>query len=880
MRRIFLVILAIAIVLVGAVIAATFLIPGEVYKQKIEEAAENALQRDVTLAGDVKLGIFPRIQATVGSAQIANPEGFGDQPFAEMSELRAVVKLWPLLSRRVEIDEFVLADPTIRLVQLEDGTNNWTFVTDEAATPDEKPADDQASKDFAATLGDVRLINGSVSYEDRAAGQTHDLKDLNIVIGMDDLTSPLSFKGDGVADDLPFSLDIKVGALQDIIENQPTSIDGSFTTDLLSASINGKMTLGEVVALDLDFDTNAPNITKLAGFAGVEDLPFAQALGALKASGHASGAMDNLTIKLDNFSHSEGMFSAKGAGTVKLTDVINTDLTLDIVAEDLQKLADVAEIELPAKSALGRASFSTAVTGVMDNLQFSNMKFSHKSDLLTIGFDGRAGLKLPEGGDPQLTFSGPFNIAAPRLRALATSAAVELPAGDTIYRSFSMSGAASGSLTQIKVSDAVVNFDDITGKGTMALDLTPDQPLSVTGNLTTGKIDATPYAVASGAVKEESQAKKSTGWENTPLELAFLNDVQVDVGLAIEALKFQVLDFGKTRARLTVENGVLVGNLEETNFYGGIGGAKVTARTKNGVPTFDVNLDIDNVSFQPFLGALAQLNLIQGDGQLKLSFTGQGATMADLMKTLSGSANVVIDDGAIQGIDLNKFQTLSLDSFVSGNWKSFLSQDASTEVKNFSSSFGIQNGVATSKGFVFKTDDLRIPGAIKLDIGGRNLGLSLTPTDPSGKKGLNGEFPPLTLTGPWGGGLKLGIDQSWVQTKLKAAAGDAIKNELGKQLGGSDLGKIVNGESGSMEDAAKNAAGDALRDALGIKTPKPTPTPTPTPANDNSTTDQDAAPEVEPAPEATPSPTPTETEMSDEERAKQKLKEELNKLFK
>ena len=52
MRRIFLVILAIAIVLVGAVIAATFLIPGEVYKQKIEEAAENALQRDVTLEQD------------------------------------------------------------------------------------------------------------------------------------------------------------------------------------------------------------------------------------------------------------------------------------------------------------------------------------------------------------------------------------------------------------------------------------------------------------------------------------------------------------------------------------------------------------------------------------------------------------------------------------------------------------------------------------------------------------------------------------------------------------------------------------------------------------------------------------------------------------
>lgn len=866
MRKVVMIGLLIFILLIAAVIAAPFLVPSSVYRQKIEEAAESALGRNVTISEDVHLRVFPRIEARTGAARIDNPEGFADDAFAEMSELRAAVKLLPLFARRVEIDEFVLVDPAIRLIKLQNGADNWTFTDNGAA----KPADGQAPQDggggFTASLGDVRLVNGAVSFKDEQTGQSHSLEKLNITIGMQAPDEPLTLDGDGVVDGKTFDLDIVMTTLDSMISNQATQVKGRFTTDLISASIDGDATMGEAIALSMNFDADAPSIIELAKFAKVEDLPLAEALGAIKARGRVDGVVGDLKLTLDEFAHTGGLFAASGSGTVGVSETVTTDLEVEVSASDLKRIASLVEMELPARDALGAVKFSTSVSGPLDKLAFNGMSFTHDSDLLKASFNGSASFSQAAAGDPEISFSGPFSIEAPKLRALASTADVELPEGD-VYRAFSLEGTADGSLTEIKVSEARIAFDDIMATGDMSLAMPAEKPISVTGQLNTGEIDATPYAVASGAVKEEKEARTAVQWEETPLELAFLDGVNVDVGVAAEGLKFQFLDFGRTAMTLRVQNGKLVAALEETQFYNGVGDAMITADTVDGVPTFALEADLNGVNVQPFLGALAQMNMIQGDGRIKVSFSGQGRTMADLMSSLSGAASVAVAEGALQGIDFDQLEQLSVESFVSGEWRNALSQNASTDVKDFASTFAINNGVASSKDFIFKTDDLRIPGQITLDMGKRSLGLTLAPSSSDTSVGLKGELPPITLTGPWGGDLKLGIDQSWIQTKLKAAASDALREEVGKQLGG-DLGGVLSNKDATVEDAAKDAAKGALRDALGLGEPANVKTPTPTAA-------QTPAANVTPTPTPTPSPSPT----SLEDLAKDKLKKELGNLF-
>ena len=859
MRRLFLIGTIFFIVLLAALFAIPHLVPSSVYRDQMEQAAESALGRDVDISDTVSLRVLPRIEARAGASSISNPDGFGDEPFAEMGELRAAVKLWPLISKRVEIDEFVLVDPNIRLVQKKNGENNWTFKSDESDSASDQDAGSSGAGGFTARLGDIRLINGAISYRDEVEGVEHELEKLDISVGMASLDSILSIEGDGELNAKPFAIDMEINSLDELLQGETTSISGDFKTDILSANLLGTITLSDPLSMSLDFDAEVPSIQSIAEFAKIEDLPAASALGSVHMQGQAVGAIGDLTLTLKELKHSGGLFDADGTGVVVIADRLTTDLELDASVKDLQKIASELDVDLPAIEALGSARFSTSVEGPIENLTFSNMSFNHESSLLNAEFSGEAKFTSPSNGaNPIISITGPFSVSAPNIRSLAKAAEIELPKGDDIYQSFSLSGDAKGDLTSISVSNAELAFDDISAAGDVTLKLIPNEPVKLSGTLRTSAIDGTPYAVASGAIKDEKEAREATDWQDTPIELAFLEGLEAEIRVVAEALKFQLLDFGETELDLTVRNGALVADLVRTQFYNGVGDAKITANTVNGVPQLGLSADLNGVNFEPFLGALTQMNLVNGNGRLQVSFSGEGATMVDLMGSLSGSANVSIDDGAIQGVNFSKLESLSLESFLSGEWRNALSQDASTEVKDFSSSFSIKDGVARSRDFVFKTDQMRIPGQLNLDLGNRALGLTLTPTSGNKSIGLNGELPPISLSGPWGGDMKLGIDQSWVETKLRQAATDALQDEIGKQLGDTDLGGIISGD--------ENAVADALGNILGVKT-DPTPSPTSTPE-----------PEETPEDEATPTPTPSPTSLED--LAKERLNKELGDIFK
>ena len=126
MSRLLRFLLILIVLLVGLAIAVPMLIPAETYRDRVASEASTALGREVTLAGDMQLMILPRVEIRAGDVTIANADGFGSAPMAEMSELRVGIALMPLFSRSVEVEEFVLVDPVIRLSS-NAGGNNWTF---------------------------------------------------------------------------------------------------------------------------------------------------------------------------------------------------------------------------------------------------------------------------------------------------------------------------------------------------------------------------------------------------------------------------------------------------------------------------------------------------------------------------------------------------------------------------------------------------------------------------------------------------------------------------------------------------------------------------------------------------------------------------------
>ena len=946
MRRLLIGLVALIVIVVAGLLIAPSFIPASTYTPKIEAAAEEALGREVALSDDISIQLFPRIQAITGEAIIANPEGFGEASFAQMDQFRVAVKLLPLLTGKIVVDELILVDPQINLVQLENGENNWTFPTSDAAT---EAGDDEETGStptgLSASLGDVRLTNGLIVFEDKQNDQLHRLEDLDIVVRMDQLNAPLRISGDGIANDLAFDLTAEIANLQALLDGETSQLDAQFKTDILEAKVSGDAVLSDTPIINLNFESRVPQILELANFAGMDELPFADALGTLSAKGEVKGPLDRLNVSLEQLTHASslidaslngglvvgekisldlefsadlqdaqrlvemaeiadmpfgpalgrasaqgsvigllgekldisltelshdgGLFSAKASGSAVLTETVSTDLSAQVNVADAKPILNLLDMKIPGSEALGALNFSTNVSGPLEMLQFSDMKFDHKSSLLDIGFEGAATVS------EEVKFTGQFSIEAQDLKALARTAEIELPDGD-VYRSLSLKGEANGGLEAVALRNAELTFDDIITTGSMALDLSSEIP-SITGALRSNRIDATPYAVASNAAQPKDKARESSDWQTTPLDLSPLSAVEMDLDIAVEGLGFQFLEMGASLLELELKNGLLTANLRETSLYGGSGAVLITANSTASVPTFDIDANLSNVGFAPFLGALSNFNKVDGDGALKISLSGSGNTISDLMSSLTGGGAFNLDKGLIEGVDINALSKLSMDSLLSPSLPAAFGADKQTSFDAFSAEFSVDAGKAATRDFVFSTGEVDIPGQATLDLGQRKYGLSLFPKANDEAAGWQGFLPPIRIASDWNASPSINLDGQWLQEKLTAAATEAAKNEVRNAIAG-ELG-LPSGSDVLNEDTQKDAAIGLITGALGLggNTEEEVEDATETEASASSATSATPAnAESELSPEPTPSPTESK---SLEEVAKEKAEDELKKAL-
>ena len=142
------VLLAVAI----GIIAATF--DPNSYKPQIIQLAKDRTGRTLTIDGDIKLKIFPKLGAQVG--KVALSERGSDKEFARLEAAQVYLALLPLLSKQVVVDEVRVDGLRASLVKFKDGTTNFADLGEEGAAPGAKPQERQAHPGATAAAGSVR----------------------------------------------------------------------------------------------------------------------------------------------------------------------------------------------------------------------------------------------------------------------------------------------------------------------------------------------------------------------------------------------------------------------------------------------------------------------------------------------------------------------------------------------------------------------------------------------------------------------------------------------------------------------------------------------------------------------------------------------------
>ena len=333
MKKLLIGIIALVVIVIAAAVIVPFFIPLDLVKEKIIAGAEDATGRKLTIAGDFDLSILPRVKVKAGDVTFANAPGGKQANMLELAELEVGLSLLPLLSGTVELTSFVLVDPVINLEVDANGRPNWQFEENESAddagdkseksdsdNDDDGDGDGGSNRLSEVSLGDVRLVNGTVRFSDAQTGTSQEIKSINVAITLPSLDQAMNAAGSLAWNGETIELKLQVDEPRALMEGASTGVQTSIKAAPVSLDYKGTVTNAKPAAVAGDITLDVPSIRKLAAWAGQ---PIETAGGGLEALS-IKGALDmagksiafkGAEISIDNM-NAKGDFEIDTGGRV------------------------------------------------------------------------------------------------------------------------------------------------------------------------------------------------------------------------------------------------------------------------------------------------------------------------------------------------------------------------------------------------------------------------------------------------------------------------------------------------------------------------------------------------------------------------------------
>ena len=178
------------VLLGGLALSLPFLVDLNKYQDQYKPVIEEALNRKIQLQ-DIRLTVWPRIGARVSGFSVLDDPAFSSGPFASLSSLDVGVKLMPLLSRSVEVEEITLHNPVITVIKNKNGVLNAATIGRKGVPVPEKPSrapipsPEGPLKILALLAVDrVSIDGGKLTYRDLSAANPVDyvVQDLEFLL--------------------------------------------------------------------------------------------------------------------------------------------------------------------------------------------------------------------------------------------------------------------------------------------------------------------------------------------------------------------------------------------------------------------------------------------------------------------------------------------------------------------------------------------------------------------------------------------------------------------------------------------------------------------------------------------------------------------------
>lgn len=227
-------------------------------------------------------------------------------------------------------------------------------------------------------------------------------------------------------------------------------------------------------------------------------------------------------------------------------------------------------------------------------------------------------------------------------------------------------------------------------------------------------------------------------------------DFDADVNLNIRKTQAGQLTIGPSSLGLTFHDGLLTARLGGMELYGGQARGTVTVDATKPVPDFEGDFRMDGVETQPLLEDAARFTMVSGRAKLNLKISGSGNTADAVKSSLRGNGNVLVSNGAIEGLDL----TALIRGLGTGTFDLRQGPGAKTAFSALGGSFTISDGIAETRNLQMISPLLKVGADGTVDLARSNIDIMARPeivAGPEGRDGANdlaGLSIPFRVEGP------------------------------------------------------------------------------------------------------------------------------------
>lgn len=267
-KRLGLAILALVLVMFGALAVVSFLIPAEQVRDAVKAEIRAVTGLDPVLRGETQVSLFPT--GLVSLSDVVLGDSNADEPPLTAEKLTARLRFFPLLTGRIEVSDVALVNPRIALILHKDGTSNWAPLLASL----QRNFDPKAkSTEKTVSFSEIRISGGTIWVQDETRGISERLREVDMSLAWPAISKSFAATGKLIWRYEPMDVAITLADFAAALQGERSGLKVRVSGPPLKAVFDGAMGLRPTLKIDGALSVDSNSLRRAMTWAGGKPLP-------------------------------------------------------------------------------------------------------------------------------------------------------------------------------------------------------------------------------------------------------------------------------------------------------------------------------------------------------------------------------------------------------------------------------------------------------------------------------------------------------------------------------------------------------------------------------------------------------------------------------